>query len=166
MWVSRPSFSFREHSPQLQTSPSLKDVGVPALCLSPSLPAIHAPAWEHPVDFTGKKAWGSACCTLHVAYLQCPMENKTVLFHYLIILVLNPWYLRIFPTLRDSATRVLSVWATLLWNSVQSSQEPIYFLLLLGNCFHKGFCERKPEISGKTAFNNLKIKTLIIWKLI
>lgn len=51
-------------------------------------------------------------------------------------------------------------------HSVRSSQEPIYFPLLLGNCFHKECCGFKPEISGKTAFNNRKIKTLLIWKLI
>lgn len=139
---------FRECFPQLQTSPSLKDVGAPALCLSSPLPAIHAPAWEHPVDFIGKKSWVFACCTLTVAPLtacrllvvsNAEQHNTVSLANNFNFKPLISEGISYSEGLYNMSLKCLS--SLTVNHSVQSSLEQIYFLLLLSNCFHKDCCK-------------------------
>lgn len=139
-----PLCTFRECSPQLQTSPFLKGVGAPVLCLPSSFSVIHAPAWEHPVNSQAKNHGSLHAAPCTVAPLPACMllrvsnaeRNNTLWlannFNF------KPLIFEEISYCEGLFNMSLKCLSNLTVNhSFQSSQEPIYFLLLLGNCFHK-----------------------------
>lgn len=146
-------------------------MGAPALCLSPPLPAT-----LHQLESTLLIAHAKKPGSLHAApctaapLTACRLlvvSNGDTRQNYTLSLANNfifkPLIFEDISYYEGLYIISLKYLSNLTVNhSVWSSQEPIYFLLLLGNCFHKECCEFKPEISGKTAFNYLKIRTLLI----